>query len=32
MAERFELAIAARPSDWHLFQPGWDVLTAPVPV
>jgi KDO2-lipid IV(A) lauroyltransferase len=32
MAERFERAIAANPSDWHLFQPGWDVLTAPVPV
>jgi KDO2-lipid IV(A) lauroyltransferase len=23
MAERFERAIAARPPDWHLFQPGW---------
>ena len=23
IAERFELAIAASPSDWHLFQPGW---------
>ena len=24
MAERFELAIAARPTDWHMFQPGWE--------
>lgn len=24
MAAEFERAIAARPSDWHLFQPGWD--------
>jgi len=23
MAERFERAIAARPTDWHMFQPGW---------
>jgi KDO2-lipid IV(A) lauroyltransferase len=23
MAARFERAIAAKPSDWHLFQPGW---------
>jgi KDO2-lipid IV(A) lauroyltransferase len=24
MAARFERVIAARPPDWHLFQPGWD--------
>jgi lauroyl/myristoyl acyltransferase len=24
MAAEFERAIAARPSDWHLFQPAWD--------
>jgi KDO2-lipid IV(A) lauroyltransferase len=24
MAQEFERAIAARPPDWHLFQPGWD--------
>ena len=24
MADGFERAIAARPTDWHLFQPGWD--------
>jgi KDO2-lipid IV(A) lauroyltransferase len=24
MAAEFERAIAARPPDWHLFQPGWD--------
>jgi lauroyl/myristoyl acyltransferase len=24
MAEGFERAIAARPTDWHLFQPGWE--------
>ena len=32
MAERFERAIAARPTDWHMFQPGWDdpgASTAP---
>lgn len=23
MAARFERAIAARPTDWHMFQPGW---------
>jgi KDO2-lipid IV(A) lauroyltransferase len=28
MAERFERAIAARPPDWHLFQPGWDDAPA----
>jgi KDO2-lipid IV(A) lauroyltransferase len=28
MAADFERAIAASPSDWHLFQPGWD--DAPV--
>jgi phosphatidylinositol dimannoside acyltransferase len=28
MAERFELAIAARPTDWHMFQPGWSAATA----
>jgi KDO2-lipid IV(A) lauroyltransferase len=24
MAERFERAIAAKPPDWHMFQPAWD--------
>jgi len=24
MAEAFERAISAAPSDWHLFQPGWE--------
>lgn len=24
MAEAFERSIASRPSDWHLFQPGWE--------
>lgn len=24
MAEAFERAIASRPPDWHLFQPGWE--------
>jgi KDO2-lipid IV(A) lauroyltransferase len=24
MAAEFERAIAAKPADWHLFQPGWD--------
>ena len=24
MAERFERAIAAKPTDWHMFQPAWD--------
>ncbi len=28
MAEAFERAIATRPSDWHLFQPGWDEPAA----
>jgi KDO2-lipid IV(A) lauroyltransferase len=28
MAERFERAIAARPTDWHMFQPGWDLDRA----
>ena len=23
MAEEFERAIAAAPTDWHMFQPGW---------
>jgi len=23
MAHTFEEAIAAAPSDWHMFQPGW---------
>jgi KDO2-lipid IV(A) lauroyltransferase len=25
MAAEFERAIAAKPADWHLFQPGWDI-------
>jgi lauroyl/myristoyl acyltransferase len=28
MAAEFERAIAARPSDWHLFQPGWSEAAA----
>jgi KDO2-lipid IV(A) lauroyltransferase len=28
MAARFERAIAAKPPDWHLFQPGWDDAPA----
>jgi KDO2-lipid IV(A) lauroyltransferase len=32
MADGFERAIAAKPPDWHVFQPAWDVATAPVPV
>ena len=24
MAERFERAIAAKPTDWHMFQPAWE--------
>ena len=31
MAERFERAIAAKPTDWHMFQPAWDgSASAPV--
>jgi KDO2-lipid IV(A) lauroyltransferase len=29
MAAEFERAIAAKPADWHLFQPGWE--DAPTP-
>jgi KDO2-lipid IV(A) lauroyltransferase len=29
MAAEFERAIAAKPSDWHLFQPGWEIAPAP---
>ena len=32
MAAGFERAIASKPPDWHLFQPGWDELGSPVPV
>ena len=28
MAERFERAIAAKPTDWHMFQPAWDVSAS----
>lgn len=31
IAERFERAIASRPTDWHMFQPGWE-REAGVPV
>ncbi len=24
MGAEFERAIAARPADWHMFQPGWE--------
>jgi lauroyl/myristoyl acyltransferase len=23
MASRFERSIAAKPTDWHMFQPAW---------
>lgn len=26
MAERFERAIAAKPTDWHMFQPAWNQI------
>jgi KDO2-lipid IV(A) lauroyltransferase len=29
MAASFERAIASRPSDWHLFQPGWETPRPP---
>jgi lauroyl/myristoyl acyltransferase len=28
MAERFERAIAAKPTDWHMFQPAWPQVTS----
>jgi KDO2-lipid IV(A) lauroyltransferase len=28
MAERFERSIAARPTDWHMFQKGWEDSSA----
>jgi len=28
MAERFERAIAAEPTDWHMFQPAWEEAVA----
>ncbi len=28
MAERFERAIAGRPTDWHMFQPAWEEEAA----
>lgn len=31
MAGEFERAIAAKPADWHMFQPAWEAA-APVPV
>jgi phosphatidylinositol dimannoside acyltransferase len=31
MAAEFERAIAARPADWHMFQPAWETA-SPVPV
>lgn len=31
MAASFERAIAARPPDWHLFQPGWEATAAGEP-
>jgi KDO2-lipid IV(A) lauroyltransferase len=30
MAAEFERAIAARPADWHMFQPAWDGEREPV--
>ncbi len=32
MAAEFERAIAAKPADWHMFQPGWDLERDPAPV
>jgi len=32
MAAEFERAIAAKPADWHLFQPGWDLAPEAEPV
>ncbi|HJS26445.1 MAG TPA: phosphatidylinositol mannoside acyltransferase [Actinomycetota bacterium] len=32
MAERFERAIAARPTDWHMFQPAWEEPSEPATV
>lgn len=29
VAARFERAIAAAPTDWHMFQPGWERAPAP---
>jgi phosphatidylinositol dimannoside acyltransferase len=29
MAKEFERAIAAKPPDWHMFQPGWNSAEAP---
>ena len=29
MAERFERAIAAAPTDWHMFQPAWRAVRRP---
>jgi phosphatidylinositol dimannoside acyltransferase len=29
MAERFERAIAAKPTDWHMFQPAWEEAASP---
>ena len=32
MAAEFERAIAAKPADWHMFQPGWDLAPEAEPV
>lgn len=29
MAERFERAVSAKPTDWHMFQPAWDAVAPP---
>jgi lauroyl/myristoyl acyltransferase len=29
MAAEFERAIAARPVDWHMFQPAWENRLGP---
>jgi lauroyl/myristoyl acyltransferase len=29
MAAEFERAIAARPVDWHMFQPAWEKRLGP---
>jgi lauroyl/myristoyl acyltransferase len=31
MAAEFERAIAAKPADWHMFQPAWDAVGASEP-
>jgi lauroyl/myristoyl acyltransferase len=30
LAAEWERGIAAKPTDWHMFQPAWDFSEAPV--